>query len=839
MVHYFLIYSLLFNALFFILFNALFPRGLLPHEMTIQSIIHFDGSIQMSGGSSANESTIFTEIFKNIKKDPGSHIPIAIDTGSWQFRAGYTNESSPSLIFDPICHRYQSKDDGGASFQIGRNPSITSIARTSSRGPFEDEKFLCHTGTIEHIMDEMFEKLKIQNPHPVIMTEIVANPPIVRKEMSELLFEAYDSPKISYGIDAMFATVNHSSIPLDTALIISVGYGATHILPIVKGKLCHDSIKRINLGGRSASLQMLRIMQCKYPNFPSKMTMWQAEHVMQKTCHFSLDYDKDLQRYGSNLEPDTIVQYPFSTDSIGESHSQSTSSSNLLSPKTILINQEEIKQKRQEQMLKMRERMEKQREEKLKNLQQQVESIKKVKKQIERKMQDEDEENIEEILLENGFESYEEVVEALEDSEEQLKSYLEKRAGEGEEKKPPKYDLLQVPDSELDQVGIKEKRRQKLMKNAADARERIRKEKEIKEEQQRMELERLERERLADPIKWQEKMIKERSELLSKLKARQRKRDALTGGGGGRRSQNSSVRLKNVMSLIEDEPETPKRKSSSLKKFSSSSKKSHSNVSNSSMFDGGRGNGIRERGSRHIEEDQEDTFGMNDSDWSIYRQIKSKQEVNEESSTDEEQLDQNRITEIEEQMEKYCPDLLNSALIKEMSESVTCWDKLRFGPDYLTHIPRTNEQMSQLRINVESIRVPEALYQPSSLVGVDQCGLIEAIEHVLKLFPLEIANAMMQNIQITGGWSLVPNFKDRLEQELIRIRPSNSLINITLQKDPILAPWKGMAKLVQEELSFSSSPSSHSMTPAWIDRQWYFEHGGERLKEMNYFTNSF
>lgn len=47
------------------------------------------------------------------------------------------------------------------------------------------------------------------------------------------------------------------------------------------------------------------------------------------------------------------------------------------------------------------------------------------------------------------------------------------------------------------------------------------------------------------------------------------------------------------------------------------------------------------------------------------------------------------------------------------------------------------EQAAQLHLNVERIRVPEVLCQPS-LGGVDSAGIIEVIEHILKSFnPLE------------------------------------------------------------------------------------------------------
>lgn len=53
-----------------------------------------------------------------------------------------------------------------------------------------------------------------------------------------------------------------------------------------------------------------------------------------------------------------------------------------------------------------------------------------------------------------------------------------------------------------------------------------------------------------------------------------------------------------------------------------------------------------------------------------------------------------------------------------------------------TYDPNSLEHNSQLHINVERIRVPEVVFQPH-IAGVDQAGLGEIIEHVLRGFTSE------------------------------------------------------------------------------------------------------
>jgi len=83
-----------------------------------------------------------------------------------------------------------------------------------------------------------------------------------------------------------------------------------------------------------------------------------------------------------------------------------------------------------------------------------------------------------------------------------------------------------------------------------------------------------------------------------------------------------------------------------------------------------------------------------------------------------------------------------------------------------------NAVANQLHINVERYRVMEGLFQPGSILGVDQAGLTEAIEEILRLFPLEARSRLLENVFVTGGVSRVAGLRERLETEIRAIAPS-------------------------------------------------------------------
>lgn len=150
---------------------------------------------------------------------------------------------------------------------------------------------------------------------------------------------------------------------------------------------------------------------------------------------------------------------------------------------------------------------------------------------------------------------------------------------EVEEKEAPITTLVNIPDDQLDEIDKKEKRKQKLLKASYDARQRAKKAKE-EARLRDLELARIEEQkRINDPISWVAEIKQKRQQVIERL--RQRKRLALELAD--RRSRASQLRMKSIANLASDAPITKRKR---------------------------KGN-------------DEDTFGQDDDDWAIYREIVS------------------------------------------------------------------------------------------------------------------------------------------------------------------------------------------------------------------------
>lgn len=115
--------------------------------------------------------------------------------------------------------------------------------------------------------------------------------------MSELLFECYNVPAATYGIDALFS-LNHNRGTED-ALIVSFGYHTTHVIPVLGGSIVADRVRRINLGGSHMIAYMHRLMQLKYPVHTTSVTLSRIEWLLHQHCSVAVDYMESLRQWSS------------------------------------------------------------------------------------------------------------------------------------------------------------------------------------------------------------------------------------------------------------------------------------------------------------------------------------------------------------------------------------------------------------------------------------------------------------------------------------------------------------------------------------------------------------
>ncbi|POW11500.1 hypothetical protein PSTT_05228 [Puccinia striiformis] len=646
-------------------------------------------------------------------------VPIVIDNGSCSIRAGYGSMSSPYIDTDSVVSRYRDRKTNRTIMLAGTCSYVDTNSRSNAR-PLHEEGVVCNYDTMEVMLDYVFLNLGVNADtvqHPILMSEALCNPVYTRGLMSELLFETYQTPSVCYGVDSLFSYhETHYEIPQSQQTSL-----------VISSSHSSTTIIPVIAG-------IPHIAQSRRLNWGGLQESEFLLRLMQ--VKYSTFPSRMTPFQAFDLVQDHCL---FSADAFQEDIRNSTIPIFWLKliESSIPIHPG---------------------------------SQKKVKRNIKKRLSME------------GFDNEEELETLLKKTQLQLKKARNKDLGidEEAEKGEPSFPLVDTPDHQLDEEGLKEKRRQKLMKAGHDAAEIERRDEE---------------ERLSNPNAWLAKVRTQYENLLVKIKERKKRRIQLSD----RKSLAAQQRMKTIANLASDQPP-----------------------------------GKTVNGNKKRKKTNDDTFGADDADWAVYRDVVGADESADEEddlleliTVEKQLLEHDELFTIEDtrerqKLKRHC---LMNAFYKGISPSKDDSSTIMAALD----TEGNAEQSARLHINIERIRVPEPLYQPL-LAGVDQAGLVEVVQYVLKEFSQDVQDQLTQvsPYYLTGGHITLPNFDVRLWNSLRPILPMNSPCNIfrpNLSNQEIrLLPWKGMAK-------FSSSPE---FLQASITKQAYLECGNEYLMEHRF-----
>lgn len=403
--------------------------------------------------------------------------------GSNIIKAGWSFDKNPRLSLPPVMSRYRDRKlNKGCQF-IGFDAFVDATTRGQIRNAFDPgTNVVGNWDVMEGLLDYIFLKLGVDGEdggvgRPLVLTEPIANLNYPRKTMNEILFECYSAPSVAYGIDSLFAYRYNRGTD---GLVVSSSHTSTHVIPVLDSKAQLSNCSRLNWGGLHSSEYLLKLMRLKYPTFPARMTESQMESLVREHCYISTDYDRELEGYldWTGLEDrDHVIQYPFTE--------------HIVPPKS----EEElarIAERKKEGGRRLQEQAAKARLEKLMEKEQRLEYY----KDLQQGLASESKKEVRRILDAEDLKDESQLERIIRDIERSVKRSRNKNLGIEEEEtmEEVSFPLLDVPDEELDEAGIKAKRHQRLMKSSVEARQRAKAEKE-QEKARREEEERLDQEK--------------------------------------------------------------------------------------------------------------------------------------------------------------------------------------------------------------------------------------------------------------------------------------------------------------------------------------------------------
>ena len=129
---------------------------------------------------------------------------------------------------------------------------------------------------------------------PILVTEPPLNPTKDRERMAQILFEMLNVPALFI---ANTATLSLYSLGLTTGLVVELGHGVCHIVPVYQGYTISNAIIRIDLGGRNVTDYLKHLLNKSGYNFTTTAEHEVVEHIKYQLAYVSQDPQAETNNF--------------------------------------------------------------------------------------------------------------------------------------------------------------------------------------------------------------------------------------------------------------------------------------------------------------------------------------------------------------------------------------------------------------------------------------------------------------------------------------------------------------------------------------------------------------
>lgn len=134
---------------------------------------------------------------------------------------------------------------------------------------------------LQHIYSKANLNAKMDE-HPVLLTEVPLNPRTNREQMAELFFETYRAPALFFSPPAVLSLYASGRT---TGVVLDIGDGVTHCVPIYEGHAVHHSVMRSDIGGRDVTEQLQLLLRRSGLAFTTTAESELCKQMKEELCY--------------------------------------------------------------------------------------------------------------------------------------------------------------------------------------------------------------------------------------------------------------------------------------------------------------------------------------------------------------------------------------------------------------------------------------------------------------------------------------------------------------------------------------------------------------------------
>ncbi|KAK3090457.1 hypothetical protein FSP39_011997 [Pinctada imbricata] len=124
----------------------------------------------------------------------------------------------------------------------------------------------------------------------VLLSEVPLNPRANREKMAQVMFENFNVPALNVSLQALLAMYGVGRV---SCIVLNCGDGVTDVVPVYDGHIMPGAIKRVDVGGRDLTENMMEMLtECGYC-FSSTNEREIVREMKERLCYLALDIEEE------------------------------------------------------------------------------------------------------------------------------------------------------------------------------------------------------------------------------------------------------------------------------------------------------------------------------------------------------------------------------------------------------------------------------------------------------------------------------------------------------------------------------------------------------------------